>query len=443
MISYPDMHSRSAMLFSRAQRVLPGGNTRITVAMEPYPIYCANADGTYVEDVDGNRFVDFIGNHSSMVHGHSFPPIVDAVQRQARKVMAVGSPTEQEVELAELIVDRIPSVDHLRFCNSGTEAIMFAIRAARAFTGRNKIAKFEGAYHGAYDAVDASTSPAPSDWGPATRPNSVATCRGLSNATLNESVILPLDDVEHGLSILEAEKSDLAAVVIDLAIPRLGYLSPSPEYVRRLAEKAKSIGALIVDDEVYSIRLDYFGAQNRFQLKPDLSVFGKIIGGGLPVGAFGGRADIMELFSNRNAPPAIPLGGTFNANPMTMAAGIAAMTALTPDAYEELERLGTRLANGLKSLSTTRTPIQVVQAASLVSMTFSPTAISSHRERSRAMRFHQDVMSSIYPELISKGLLITPSGYFILNTAMDDTHVDFALSALESSLKTAEPARTA
>ena len=192
---YPDASSRSARLFERAQRVLPGGNTRHTVAFDPYPIYAARGSGCKIVDVDGVERIDFVNNYSSLIHGHTHPRVVEAVRRQAGELMAAGLPTESEIALAELLVERLPSIDQLRFCNSGTEAVMFAVRAARAFTGKPKIAKVEGAYHGAYDYVQASLDPTPANWGDRD-PVAVGHGEGTPERLLGDVVVIPFNDLD-------------------------------------------------------------------------------------------------------------------------------------------------------------------------------------------------------------------------------------------------------
>ena len=440
MTGYLEHTAGSAALFEQARQVMPGGNTRTTVASRPYPLYCAKGYGTFVEDVDGNRYIDFIGNHSVLIHGHCFPPIVDAISEQSRTLIAAGMPTEGEMRLAELLTARVPSLQRIRFCSSGSEAVMFAVRAARAFTGRSKIAKIEGAYHGSYDSVDPSISPDSDDWGRVERPNTVTTSRGITNSVLHDTVVLPMNDVQNTLSIIESERSDLAAIIVDPVIPRLGYARPDSIYLNRLADMAHSVGALVIVDEVYSFRVDYHGAQSQYRFTPDLTALGKIIGGGLPIGAFGGRADIMDLFASPHERPALPHGGTFNGNPMTMAAGIVSMSELGHQEFERLAKLGTLLAEELTLLSSDSLPIQVTQSASLLSITFAEQPVTTYRERASALPFHRRVMRKLYPELLRAGILMTPNGQMTLNTVMTEEHITRTLDVLQHALRVARSA---
>src|SRR5215468_10418053 len=219
--------AKSRALFERASRVMPCGNTRHSLFFTPHPLYCVSGQGCRIVDADGVERLDFINNFSSMIHGHGHPEIMAAVQAQASKVIAVGLPTESEVELAELLCARVASVEQVRFMNSGTEAVMMAVKAARAFTGRCKIAKFEGCYHGTYDCVEVSQAPGPDAWGPADTPNSVALSRGTPPSLVNDTVVLPFDDVMDARYVLESHRDLLAAVIVDIAPAHLGYLQLS------------------------------------------------------------------------------------------------------------------------------------------------------------------------------------------------------------------------
>lgn len=285
---YPDATTRSALLFERARHVLPGGNSRHSIFFSPYPLYAVRGTGARVTDVDGVERIDFINNYTSLIHGHSHPRIKDAVVDQLGRLTAVGLPTESEICLAELLIERLPSVEQLRFTNSGTEAVMFAIKAARAFTGRPKIAKIEGCYHGSYDFAEISQTATPESWGPAQRPASVPVAAGEPQSVLDEVIILPWNDIAASRALIRKHASSLAAVLIDPMPSRIGMIEIDSGYAAMIREETRSIGALFILDEVLAFRLGYNGAQTRYNITPDITCLAKIIGGGFPVGAVGG-----------------------------------------------------------------------------------------------------------------------------------------------------------
>ncbi|MBI3991726.1 MAG: aminotransferase class III-fold pyridoxal phosphate-dependent enzyme [Candidatus Lambdaproteobacteria bacterium] len=336
---YPDPDSRSAQLHRRAQQVLPGGNSRLTVSMSPYPVYARQGAGFRLVDEDGVERIDFYNNATSLIHGHAHPAIVEAVTAQIARGTAFAHPTEAEIALAELLCARAPGFEQVRFCNSGTEAVMNAIKAARAFTGRPRIAKCEGVYHGSYDPVEVSLDSPPSAWG-VPDPLPVAYARGTPPGVLQGVVVLPFNDTERSRALLEAAAGELAAVVIDLLPSRLGMELASPEFLAMLREVTRRHGIVLIVDEVISFRSGPTGLQGVLGVQPDLTALGKIIGGGFPVGAVAGRREIMAMFDAGAGKAPLPHAGTYNGNPVTMVAGRAAMELLTPDAFAALNALG-------------------------------------------------------------------------------------------------------
>jgi glutamate-1-semialdehyde 2,1-aminomutase len=319
---------RSAAMFERASASLPGGSTRTTIYSAPYPPYMTRGQGIRTWDVDGNEYRDFLGNYTSLILGHAHPEVVAAVEAQVRRGSAFAAPTESEVELAEEIRARVPSIERIRFTNSGTEATMFALRAARAFTGRPLVAKFELAYHGTHDTAVA--------WTP-----------GVPQATSDLVLELPWDDPAGVERVLAGREHELAAIIIEPVQGAGGVRVATPEFLRFLRELTTRMGALLILDEVIAFRIGPNGAQGRLgDVRPDLTTLGKIIGGGYPSGAFGGREDVMAQFDARRS-SALVHGGTFNGNPVSAAAGLATLRHLTPARYDELERLGDRLRSTL------------------------------------------------------------------------------------------------
>ena len=259
---------------------------------------------------------------------------------------AFGLPTESEVELAELLASRLPSVEQVRFTNSGTEAVMMALKAARAFTGRPKIAKCEGAYHGSYDYAEVSLDPTPEAWG-RNAPVSVAYARGTPDNVLADVVTIPFNDAEAAVSLIREHGAELACVLVDPMPNRAGLAPADQTYLEALRRVTREVGALLIFDEVITFRLGYRGAQGVWGIDPDLTTLGKIIGGGFPVGAVGGRKEFMAVFDPSRGKPALPHGGTFSANPVTMRAGLAAMELLDEAAFARLDAIGSAVRSGI------------------------------------------------------------------------------------------------
>ena len=307
-------------IYAQACEVLPGGISRNTVFRKPHPNYAASASGCYITDIYGVSRIDFANNMASLIHGHAHPAIVEAVIDQVKNGTAYTSATLAEVRLARLLCDRVPSFDKIRFVNSGTEAVMAMIKAARAFTGKPKIAKAEGAYHGSYDFVEVSQLSNPVNWGDINSPLNVPLVSGTQQSVLNYVVIFPFNDVERTIAILDQYADEIACIIIDPVPHRVGLIRANNEYIAALHNWARKNGSLLVFDEVISFRTNYEGAQENYQVKPDITAMGKIIGGGFPVGAIAGNSEIMKLLDPREPNLRFPLSGTFSANPVSMTA---------------------------------------------------------------------------------------------------------------------------
>lgn len=363
-ISYVGQKSKDS--FARARLVFPDGTSRITIERNPIPLYIERGMGSYLFDVDGHRFLDLNGNFTTLIHGHAFAPVVEALTRQLQRGSCFANPTESEIELAELLCGRIPQVDRVRFINTGTEAVLFAIKAARAFTGRSKIAKLEGAYHGAYDWAEVSLAATPDNWGDPAAPSSTTFYRGMPASVLNEVVVLRFNDAEAARRSLSLHRDSLAAVIVDPMPSRGGLVAPKPEFIAAVQETARKNGILVIADEVLNLRQSFRGASPRYGLVPDLVTMGKIIGGGLPIGAIGGREDVMKVFDASGGRPLLPQGGTFSANPLSTTAGLAAMRHLNHADFVRLETLGNIVRDGIsRAISNRGAPLCVTGAASL------------------------------------------------------------------------------
>lgn len=416
----------SRALYERATRSLPGGNSRTTIFFEPHPLYVERGEGCRVVDADGTERIDFVNNYTSLILGHSHPRVVEAVQRQAAALASVAAPTRLELDLAEAIAERLPSVERLRFTNSGTEATMMAIRAARAFTGRTKIAKFDGGYHGTHDyaAVDVSAAGATG--------SGVETGRsGLPPAVAETVLVAPFNDPDATERVLAPHREDLAAVIVEPVMGAAGIVPASDDFLAFLRELSQAFGSLLVFDEVISFRVGYRGAQGRYGIAPDLTTLGKTIGGGLPVGAFGGRADVMALFDPREE-GYVGHGGTFNANPLTMAAGLATLGELRPEAYEELEALGGELEEKLRGLfAELALPAQVTRVGSLFAIHLTDRPVRDYADVQAGDRALQH---DLFVAMLNHGVLFTGRGMGCLSTPMTSAEVDAFVAAVRRGL---------
>jgi glutamate-1-semialdehyde 2,1-aminomutase len=436
---YPDQNSRSAKLYARAQSVMPGGNSRHTAYFPPYPIYAKRGEGCRIWDADGVERIDCINNYSALIHGHCHPQIVAALREQAGELLSISLPTEAEIRLAELVTARLPGVDTVRFANSGTEGVMFAVYAARAYTGRNKIAKIEGAYHGSYDSVEISLYPTPDTWGPADAPLGVAPA-GVHKGATENTIVLPANDVETGRRLLRKHGADLAGVIIDPLIKNLGYLPVAPEFLQMIREETSALGALLIFDEVYSFRLGFHGAQGELGVLPDITALGKVIGGGMPIGAVGGRRDIMEaLFDPRGGKAKMTHTGTFNANPMSMVAGAVAMELYDRAAYDRLATLGERLREGLREvLKLADAPGTVTGAASMVGLFHTDQPLTDYRSLMGVMMSEPGLMQRgerFFNNMLNEGVYMASQGFFVLSTPMTEADIDFILEKALLSLR--------
>jgi len=395
---------RSAALFERATRVLPGGSTRTTVFAPPYPPYLAGGSGIRVTDVDGNVYRDFLGNYTSLILGHAHPAVVAAVEAQVRRGSAFGAPAETEIALAEALVRRFDSIDRILFTNSGTEATMFAIRAARAFTGRPLVAMFERAYHGTHDTAMAGTP-------------------GVPTAIGDLVVTLPWEDLDGVAREIAGREDQLAAIIIEPVQGAGGVRAASAEMLAGLRATCDRIGALLIFDEVISFRVAFGGAQAAVAVRPDLTTLGKIIGGGYPVAAFGGRADVMDRFDARR-PGALTHGGTFNGNPVGAAAGLATLAELTPDRYDELAARAERLRRAVAaSAGAAVAAVRVDTVASLFQVRLGDqTAASAVATGAGA--------ADLFVGLLLEGFYLAPRGMGAIATVATDVDVDDLAAAI-------------
>ena len=427
--------SASARLFERAQQVLPGGVSRNTVLRKPHPAYAARGEGCRLTDLDGVTRIDFSNNMASLIHGHAYPPIVEAVTRQVQNGTAFMMATEAEVAFAEHLCARSPGFEKVRFMNSGTEAIMVSIKAARAFTGRPRIAKVEGAYHGGYDYAEVSQTPNPDTWGSIDRPNNVPVVHGTPESALDDVVIIPFNDVERALAILDRHADDLAGILLDLMPHRVGLNPVEPEFLLALRDWTRKNGSLLLLDEVITFRSTHGGLQQRFGVEADLTAMGKMIGGGFPVGAVAGRADVMDLMNPSGDNYLFPHSGTFSANPISMAAGHAAMKDFDEPAVERLNALTDRARAGItEAARTTGARACVTGGGSILRVHMKDEPPRNFREA--FLSPEENVrLKTMLDHLFDAGFVMINTCTAMMSTPMTETEIDALIEGCESGFK--------
>jgi glutamate-1-semialdehyde 2,1-aminomutase len=408
-------------LFERAQARIPGGvdsPVRSFASVGGEPFFVARAEGPFLFDTDGRRYVDYVQSWGASILGHAHPAVVEAVQRAAAAGTSYGAPTEREVELAEAIAARVPSVDKVRLVSSGTEAGMTAIRLARGATGRTKIVKFAGCYHGHTDALLVAAGSGVATLG---LPGSA----GVTEGTVADTIVVPYNDDAALDEAFDRHRADLAAVIVEPVAANMGLVAPIDGFLDRLQQRCTAAGALLICDEVITgFRLGPSGAQGHYGITPDLSMFGKVVGGGLPLAAVGGNAEVMDCLA--------PLGpvyqaGTLSGNPLATAAGLAVLAELTDESYKTLEAKAQRFADGLtKALP----EAQVTRVGTLTGLFFTDLPVTNYEQAQKAdhARYAQ-----LFHHLLSAGHFLAPSGYetLFVSLAHTDDVIDETISAAQ------------
>ena len=422
----------SARLFGEARRFIAGGTTRTTIHFEPHPLYASRADGARIWDADGTERLDFIGNYTALILGHRHPAVVASMEDQLARGTAFAAANEQEIALARELCERVPSLELVHFANSGTEATMYAMRLARAFTGRPGIARFEGCYHGTHDAAGVSVAP-PLDAGPDDAPLPVAEAPGIPDSVLADTLVLPYNDISASAALLRRNRHRVAGVIIDPLMSSAGLIPARPEFLQELRLLTQELGIVLVFDEVISFRVGRAGLQGLYGVEPDLTTLGKIIGGGLPVAAFGGRRDIMELLDPTRE-ESVPHGGTYNGNPLGMAAGLAAIRQLTPDVFERLEAQGEWLRGQLEELfADHRLAAQVTGAGSLFNVHFTAAELYDYRSARRAVE--PERRHRFFLGMLNHGILMASRGLGAVCTPMGDAELREFVGATDAVLR--------
>jgi glutamate-1-semialdehyde 2,1-aminomutase len=421
--------TRSEELFARALKRIPGGVSspvRAFKAVGGTPLFIDRAEGARVWDADGRAYVDYVGSWGPMILGHAYPPVVDAVKKATARGTSYGAPCASEVELAERVVDLMPSIEKLRFVSSGTEAAMSALRVARGFTGRRKILKFEGCYHGHADGLLVAAGSGVATLGIPGSP-------GVPEGTVADTLVAPFNDVASVETIAEAHGRDLAAVIVEPVAGNMGLVAPREGYLEALREITRRVGALLIFDEVMTgFRLAPGGAQQIYGIAPDMTCLGKIIGGGLPAAAYGGRAAVMDAVA-----PVGPVyqAGTLSGNPLAMAAGCAALDGLArPGAYERLEALTARLQLGLvQAAAATGVPLTVNRMGSMITAFFcaGPVTDYASARSSDTARFGR-----FFHAMLERGVYLPPAQFeaAFVSLAHSETDIDDTVDAARGAL---------
>ena len=421
--AYVERSPRSRAILDDAVRYLPDGVTRGT-GWEPYPLFWDRGQGCRVWDVDGVERLDFFGNNSSLPLGHAHPAVREALERRLGDGVSFNAPHESHVKLASTICERIESIERVRFTSSGTEATMNCVHAARAFTGRSKIAKVDGAYHGLYDAVAFA--------GPGSATPHAPDLPAMPPHAADEVVIIPFNDPEAAEEILDSHSADLAAVIVEPMMGGAGFIQADREYLHALRDFTSRHGIVLVFDEVCSLRAGPGAGQGYFGVYPDMTALGKSVGGGTPLGAFGGREEIMRLYAAAETERHVGHSGSFNGNPLGMVSGAATFEQLTPEAYNQLDRLASRLRDGIRAVcGEFDVPVQVTGIGSLFGVHFTDRPVRNAQD---ARHGDPDRRTQVFLGLMNEGIWTSPSLIGAVSTPMTEGDVDACLDALGAVL---------
>jgi glutamate-1-semialdehyde 2,1-aminomutase len=428
MIGNFKKHNRSKRLFEEAQHYLPGGvdsPVRAFKAVGGTPLFIKRGLGSRLYDEDGNEYIDYVGSWGPLILGHAPPRVVKAIKKAVECGSSFGAPTELETTLARLICEAMPSIEMLRFVNSGTEAVMSAIRLARAFTGRSKVVKFAGCYHGHSDGLLAKAGSGMATLGIPSSP-------GVPAAVTADTLVAPYNNLETAQKLFKDFASDIAAVIVEPIAGNMGVVLPQPGFLERLRSLTRQSGALLIFDEVITgFRVAYGGAQQLYKITPDLTCLGKIIGGGLPVGAYGGRRDIMGMVAPSGE---VYQAGTLSGNPLAMTAGIETITILKESGtYQELDRKSALLGKGIiKAADKAGVNMQLPRIGSMFTVFFAKAPVTDYETASRA---DTKLYAKFFHQMLSQGVYLPPSQFeaAFVSIVHTDKDIQFTIGAAEKA----------
>ncbi|WP_203288289.1 glutamate-1-semialdehyde 2,1-aminomutase [Metabacillus sp. cB07] len=420
-------YEKSGKAFAEAQGLMPGGvnsPVRAFKSVDMDPIFMERGKGSKIYDIDGNEYIDYVLSWGPLILGHTNDAVVEAIKKVTESGTSFGAPTLIENELAKLVIDRVPSIEIIRMVSSGTEATMSALRLARGFTGRNKILKFEGCYHGHGDSLLIKAGSGVATLGLPDSP-------GVPEGVAKNTITVPYNDMESVKYAFEQFGDDIAGVIVEPVAGNMGVVPPLPGFLESLRSITEEYGSLLIFDEVMTgFRVDYGCAQGYFGVTPDLTCLGKVIGGGLPVGAYGGRADIMKQVA-----PSGPIyqAGTLSGNPLAMTAGYATLSQLTPDTYKEFGRKADILEEGLTAAAEKHgIPITVNRAGSMIGFFFTDENVINFE---KAKTSNLEYFSKFYREMANEGVFLPPSQFegLFLSTAHSDEDLEKTIAAAEKA----------
>lgn len=431
--------ARSEKAFEEARKYMPGG-VNSPVRSYPHmgcpPPFIDHAKGAYITDIDGNTYIDYVGSWGPMVLGHAHPAVIEAIQKAAEKSTSYGAPTLLETELAELITEIIPSIEKLRLVSSGTEATMSALRAARGYTGRDKILKFEGCYHGHGDSLLVKAGSGASTFG---KPDSA----GVTKGTAQDTLVVPYNDIEAFRAVMDREGDAVAAVIVEPVAGNMGMIPPVEGFLPALREETEKHGAVLIFDEVMcGFRTDFHGAQAKYGIRPDMTCLGKIIGGGLPAAAYGGRREIMNCIAPDGS---VYQAGTLSGNPLAVTAGLATLRQIMsiPDFNEKVAAKVTKLLAGWQEAADEAgVPVQLHQSGSMFGLFFSEKPVRNYQDACAA---DADAFRVWFRSMLEQGIYLAPSPFetIFMSYAHSDEDIEKTIAAARTAMKQVAEARAA
>lgn len=428
-----DRYAQSATAFAQAQTLMPGGvsspvRAYKAVGREPVTVRCGK--GAIVTDIDGNEYIDYVGSYGPLILGHAAPEVTSALAKAAQKGTSFGMPTEAETQLAQLVVEAVPSVELIRFVNSGTEAVMSAIRLARGATGRPKIVKCTGCYHGHSDSLLVQAGSGATTLGIPSSP-------GVPESITSNTLLIPYNDLDAVRQTFQANCEQIACLVVEPIAGNMGCIPPKEGYLQGLRDLCDEFDVLLMFDEVMTgFRVHFGGAQALYGVTPDLTCLGKIIGGGLPCAAYGGREDLM-----RQVAPDGPIyqAGTLSGNPLAMAAGLATLQALQqPGVYDQLEQTSAKLEAGLcDAAKSANVPVYLTRVGSMLGLFFSDTPITNYEQ---ALTCHTTRFAAFFNSMLDQGIILAPAQYeaWFVSTAHDESSIEKTIDVADAAFRAAK-----